>query len=660
MVNGPERVDHGRTVPVPRLIAAPPQAAVTDAFVRLDAQLRFVALDRHGELLIRARAAEAIGRLSTDWVTEPLATDFARTARAALASGRSECMVVPGRESVEWYSIRMIPDGDELDVYFHDVSALKRAEQRIAALADERDRLWQVALATAAGEPIDDVLRLICEQAAGLVGADLCTAVRFEAGRRLCVVGTTGVDTALFAVGSVHEILPGSAIAVLAETGRPLVVDDLAGENFAGRLSALGYKGAVIVPVRVAGCLWGALTVGANRPWPEAQAVAARLQRFAEVAAIAIGGTEARAELVRRAGTDALTGLANSRVFHDSLEEEVRRSCALGRPFCLAVLDVDYFKDVNDRHGHQVGDRVLRVVARRLSELVRTGDVVARAGGDEFALLLVDCNPSNALALIERARQLIAASSQEAGVPVTLTAGIAAWEAGRDGHELFRLADDALYWGKAQGRDVAWIYDATVIRHLDAEPRRELFQHAQSMLGIRALARAIDAKDPSTREHSERVARLACTLARELGWDEARVASLFEAALVHDVGKIGVPDAVLLKPGRLDAGEYEEVKRHAALGADIVEGVLSSEQVLWIRCHHERPDGRGYPDGLLAPDIPEGAAILAVADSFDVMTSQRTYSAPKPVADAVAECLELAGRQFAPEVVAALGRLDFS
>ncbi len=123
---------------------------------------------------------------------------------------------------------------------------------------------------------------------------------------------------------------------------------------------------------------------------------------------------------------------------------------------------------------------------------------------------------------------------------------------------------------------------------------------------------------------------------------------------MHDVGKIGVPDAVLLKPGRLDADEYELVKEHAELGARIVEDVLSHEQVSWIRSHHERPDGRGYPDGLMGHQIPEGAALLAVADCFDVMTVARPYSRAKHPVAALAECRGLIGRQFTPDAVTAL------
>ena len=167
----------------------------------------------------------------------------------------------------------------------------------------------------------------------------------------------------------------------------------------------------------------------------------------------------------------------------------------------------------------------------------------------------------------------------------------------------------------------------------------------------------MDAKDPSTRMHSERVADLSVRLATALGWSSERIAALGEAALIHDVGKIGVPDAILLKPGRLTPPEYEVVKGHAVLGALIGADVLSPEQTGWVRHHHERWDGGGYPDGLTGDEIPAGSQVIAVADALDVMCSARIYATPRPVDVALDEIRREAGRQFAPAVVAALVRL---
>jgi HD-GYP domain-containing protein (c-di-GMP phosphodiesterase class II) len=241
---------------------------------------------------------------------------------------------------------------------------------------------------------------------------------------------------------------------------------------------------------------------------------------------------------------------------------------------------------------------------------------------------------------------------------LSASAGVCTLSAAGSGERLVELADGALYWAKSHGRNQTVLYDATVVVELSASARAARLEREATLSSIRVLARAVDAKDTATREHSERVAGLAALLAVELAWPAERVAQLREAGLVHDVGKIGIPDAILLKPGRLTAAEYDHVKQHAALGADILSGVLSDEQVDWVRHHHERFNGTGYPDALRGEQIAEGAQILAVADAWDVMTgATRAYSTPRPGDEALAECRREAGRQFAPHVVAALALL---
>ncbi len=198
--------------------------------------------------------------------------------------------------------------------------------------------------------------------------------------------------------------------------------------------------------------------------------------------------------------------------------------------------------------------------------------------------------------------------------------------------------------------------DAAVEQHdLQVTAQRRLQETLSA--AIRALARAIDAKDPSTRMHSERVAHLATRIAEAMGWPADRVELLREAGLVHDVGKIGVPDAVLLKPGRLTGDEFEIVKQHAPLGAEIAREILTAEQVSWIRAHHERWDGSGYPDRVAGEDIPEAARILCVADSIDVMTSRRPYCEPHSWEEAMDECRRCSGSHFDPRVVEAVTSL---
>jgi diguanylate cyclase (GGDEF)-like protein/putative nucleotidyltransferase with HDIG domain len=323
----------------------------------------------------------------------------------------------------------------------------------------------------------------------------------------------------------------------------------------------------------------------------------------------------------------------------------------------LVVLDLDDFQRVNDALGHQAGDRALVAVARRLLLATRPGDAVGRLGGDEFGWLIA-ADEAAAHQAAERLRAAISLDPVDGVGSLTVSAGVCDLAQAGDAERLLALAQGALYWAKCHGRNAAVRYEREVVVELSSAERAQRLEQAATLASIRVLARAVDAKDSSTHEHSERVAALAARLAEELGWPAERVALLRDAGLVHDVGKIGVPDAVLLKPGRLDAAEYEVVKQHAALGAAIVSDVLSDEQCDWVRHHHERWSGQGYPAGLVGDDIPDGAQILALADAWDVMTgTERPYTQPKSEPEALAECLRERGRQFAPLAVDALARL---
>jgi diguanylate cyclase (GGDEF)-like protein len=531
-----------------------------------------------------------------------------------------------------------------------------RSEAR--ALADEQTALRRLATAVAAERTADEIYGIVSVEAAELLGADAAGVLRFETPDEMIIVGAhTGPATGelIYRVGERVPVRPGTGAAHLAETGEAVLAD----HPPASEVERHGYSCTVIAPVYVGAQLWGLLAVGAAESGRFSQATVDRLRDFASLLGTAVRNTEDRRLLTEMATSDPLTGLANHRTFHERLQTEVARALRHGRPLSLVLLDLDQFKEINDTAGHGAGDKVLAAVAAELRRAARTEDVLARIGGDEFALLLPETTSIDAMAFVERVRGQIAAHPVH-GYRVSLSAGISDISHAISAEQLFRFADGALYWAKAKGRDCAWIYDPNVVRELSAQERAEHLERSQAISALRALARAIDAKDPMTRRHSQRVAALCHQLAEARGWDSDRIQLLTEAALVHDVGKIGVRDAVLLKAGRLTPSEIEEIKQHAVLGAQIVQEVLSDEQVAWIRGHHERPDGTGYPDGLKNDEIPEGAALLALADAFDVMTLSRPYSAPRSIPEALVECRELVGLQFCEEAVSALESLAAS
>jgi HD-GYP domain-containing protein (c-di-GMP phosphodiesterase class II) len=299
----------------------------------------------------------------------------------------------------------------------------------------------------------------------------------------------------------------------------------------------------------------------------------------------------------------------------------------------------------------------LRKVADCLRAVSRGGDTIGRVGGDEFMWIMPETDRYAAEQAVDRARRLIGAAITHP-VLATTSVGICDTQTTTDAEELPRMADIAMYASKVGGRDRVTLYATDLASTFSSSVRGEWVERAQALAGLRALARAIDAKDQDTREHSERVAAFVGRLAATAGWSEGRIARLREAALVHDVGKLGVPDAILTKPGPLTPEERVQMEAHVELSARIVGSVLSDEQVDWIRYHHERPDGGGYPHRLTASQIPEGAALIAVADAWDVMVAGRPYTNRKSIEDAYAECLALAGTQFCELAVGALIRLQ--
>lgn len=264
----------------------------------------------------------------------------------------------------------------------------------------------------------------------------------------------------------------------------------------------------------------------------------------------------------------------------------------------------------------------------------------------------------DALLAAERGRRAIAATPMAGGLVVTASIGVCelAQTASGSPEELYRRADEALYLAKERGRDAAVLYAPLAAGAAGGDEGRRR-ERREALTAIRALARAVDARDPSTLRHSERVAAVAARMAEASGWAPERVDALREAALMHDVGKIGVSDVLLGRRGPLAGDEFEDVKRHPALGAQILVEVLSPEQVEWVLHHHERPDGAGYPAGLEGAAISDGGHLLAVADAWDAMTQGRAYRSPLPADEALRRCRVGAGTQFDAAAVAALERV---
>lgn len=505
----------------------------------------------------------------------------------------------------------------------------------VARLQGERDALGRLASAVARGVDLGGICHAVAREAANGLGVDVGVVYRFEggvgtiAGRWLS--GRLVPQPALPLVGAV-------ILAEIARTGTSAHRDGVAGSPI------VGPRG-----------IWGAALVTAAGSEPLPTHATARLAAFLELAGLVIIGAADRARLMELGAPDPVTGLIDRRNFDARLVAEIGRARRHGYPLAVAVLEIDRFSGILTRQGYQLADHVLRRVADCLGDAAREDDLIARLGGAQFAWLLAYSDSEGAERAAERLCAAIAGCVAADIGAITVSIGICDVGRMQDPDEVLGLARAALAKARdAGGNTVRYAGRslpgaATVPTHAADSPK------PGTPASVYALSRAVDIKDPSTHGHSRRVADLAGHLARTLGWTPGRVRLLREAGLLYDVGKSHIPDAILLKSEALTPQEYDLMRTHAARGAQLVEGILTDDQVRWIRHHHERWDGRGYPDGLAGAQIPDGARILAAADSWDVMTTGRPYKTALTSAEALAECRRLAGSQFCPEVVAALG-----
>jgi diguanylate cyclase (GGDEF)-like protein len=378
------------------------------------------------------------------------------------------------------------------------------------------------------------------------------------------------------------------------------------------------------------------------------------------VAAVLIGSMRERVEqLIARlydaARTDPLTGLSNRRAFRELLDLEIERARRSGTQVTVVVADADHFKELNDRRGQAVGDDGLRRIARVLESNKRALDALARVAGDRFALILADADQHNAFAKAETLRERVRREFATDTIPLTVSFGVASYpQHGETAASLVHSADLALRAAKQSGRDRTVLHSAALASadSYQADPRDLAGERFLAV--VLDLAEAVDLRFSGSARHAETVGRYAEMMARELGLSEERVARVALAGTLHDIGKVGVPDTILQKPGKLTDEEFGAIKTHPGLGAQILEHPSLADVRAWVGAHHERPDGRGYPRGLSGEEIPLEARILAVADAYEAMTSDRAYRASLGPDAAHAELERCAATQFDPRVVRAL------
>jgi diguanylate cyclase (GGDEF)-like protein len=339
-----------------------------------------------------------------------------------------------------------------------------------------------------------------------------------------------------------------------------------------------------------------------------------------------------RMDLARISRADPLTGCLNRRGFGERFQAEVNAAERSAQPLALLQIDLDRFKEINDTQGHAAGDELLIWVVRTLKEALRPTDWVGRLGGDEFAVLLPGTSRGNAVEIADRLRDALTERA-----PASIGIAVSPID-GAGPEELHHVADAELYASKTDRAN----------GEIGSMARKELSWAT-------TLATAVDTRMAVQHEHSSKVGEYAAAIGRQLGRDDDEIGMLRMAGILHDVGKVVVPDKILRKTEPLTTEEFEQIKPFPAAGAELVSRIEGMEPIVpWIRHSHERVDGGGYPDGLKGDAIPLGARIIRVADAYDSMTSKRTYRPALPASQVLNELRAGAGVQFDPECVTAL------
>ena len=521
--------------------------------------------------------------------------------------------------------------------------------------------------------------------------------IQAEAGRRKGALGQ-------------HVSLEGNVVGMVARTGQMVVVDyELQDSREEPILE--GSVSAIALPIVYADQLHGVLYVETDKSSDFPQEERLFLGTLADLISGALHNAMTFQKAQEQAITDGLTGLKTHRFFMEALSGEWKRSTRAGRSFSVVLMDLDRFKFVNDFYGHLDGDLLLQRVAHILDQNCRRSDVIARYGGDEFVILMPETDSEQSHQLAAKLRSWISTDPLMREKNVTSSFGVATFpDHGSTPQELIQVADSSMYLSKHQGgnavstadqfdpddskqwkREVLDAYLGVTLKRLfvtgpDAfvEIYSRVEQFARSfaetellttrgqvnragisssvasfeplppvvMDTLTSLALAVDAKDQFTQGHSYKVSGYAVMIAEAIGLAGPQIEEVRLGGMLHDVGKVGIVESILNKNGPLNPDEWESMKHHVEFGAKLLEPLRGTERIReMVAHHHEFFDGSGYPDGLAGSQIPLGARIIAIADAYDTITSERTYKKARSSEEAFHELERCAGAQFDPELV---------
>lgn len=433
--------------------------------------------------------------------------------------------------------------------------------------------------------------------------------------------------------------------------------DDIQSGHRLSRLARVeGVKAFICLPLKVRKKKLGVFYVYSKEFDVYGREELSVLSILSNQAAIAIQNAMMFEQSQEEAVTDGLTGLYNQRYFYSRLKEEIDRAARNQKSLSVIFCDLDSFKSFNDVNGHGMGDQALKEVSRIITESKRAIDIAARYGGEEFAVILPETDTSGAQIIAHRIRRRVAGftfnTKSRNAAPLTTSIGVASYpEDATHANDLVDKADWSMYYGKRQGGNRVTLFheEAADYGRVNLE---DLVREELHLAAAQALAASVDERGSRDQRHAESVARLASVIAAEMRMEDDEVHKIRVAGLLHDIGLVTVPQEIINKRDNLSAEEWRRIKEHPEVSETILKHIASLESFLpVVRHHHEHYDGAGYPDGLSRDQIPLGARILAVADAFQAMISERPYRRALTTDEALNELQMSAGTQFDPDVV---------
>jgi diguanylate cyclase (GGDEF)-like protein/PAS domain S-box-containing protein/putative nucleotidyltransferase with HDIG domain len=602
--------------------------SISDGFFALDRDWCFTYVNTQAGSNLGFKPEELIGQNIWKKFPQFMGIEIELKFRKAIAEGQPQEAVVQGPITDRWHNVRVYPFIEGISVYWQDITEYKKIERMLTRERDRARQLFEEAAVMFLVLNVKGVVTQINAKASKILG--------YKPDE---IVGKNWVENFLpqrirNKFKADFDKLRVGTLKLAAYLEHPVLTKR-------GEERLIGWHNSFIKDE--SGKIIGILSSGEDIT--ERKLADETIKSLSE-------------KMSQLSTTDELTKLYNRRHFYQVLGIEIDRARRYKRPLSLAILDIDRFKEINDNFGHTIGDSVLKSLARILTSSLRRIDTPFRYGGDEFAVILPETDYNKAKNVLERVRLKwlhMPKTEQVLENPIGFSAGIAEFPKNAETQDnLVFLADAALYSSKKTGGN-----RSTLVFEMGEIPSEVLVNSSPDQ--IYELAAMVDAREVYGYGHSMRVASIAETIGKNLGISSDELNDLHAAALLHDIGKIGISEAILNKSDQLTASEWAILKKHSMDGAKIISQIRNiSNLAPLILHHHECYDGTGYPDGLKGPEIPLCSRIIGVADAYDTMVTPRIYGNIRSRDEALIELERCSGTQFDPEIIEVVLTTDLS